>query len=78
MLIHIAHEVPQATYERIVAFVDDQSMRSIDWSSVNIQVERGDFTDIDEDTIPVNRGYDAIELLRSINSIICGQCHDED
>ena len=76
MIIHIAHEVPQATYDQIVAHVADENLRRIDWSGIDINVERGDFTDIEEDTIPVNRGYDALELLRSINSIICGQCHD--
>ena len=77
MNIYIARDVPESIYEQVVAYIDELGMRSIDWSSVNIQVERGDFTSIDEDTIPVGHGYDAMELFRQIQSIICGQCYDE-
>ena len=77
MNIYIAHDVPESIYEQVVAHIDEISMRRIDWSGINITVERGEFTEIDDDTIPVNRGYDAMELFREIQSIICGQCHDE-
>lgn len=65
--INIAYEVPAATVAVIEAHLADTAMRNPNWNGAEFNIERDDFTSIDED------GYDATALLYEIFAIIRGE-----
>ncbi|MTH45405.1 hypothetical protein [Intestinirhabdus alba] len=65
--ITIANEVPAQTVAKIQAVLDDTALRDASWNGVNFQIERGDFTCIEND-----ESAEAVRLLHKINDIIAG------
>lgn len=66
--ITIANDVPAHTVAKIQEVLDETALRDVNWNGVNFQIERGDFTYIDND-----ESTDAVKILHKINDIIAGK-----
>lgn len=65
--ITIANEVSAQAVAKIRELLDDVALRDINWNGAEFQLERGDFTCIENDD-----SHEAALLLRKIDDIIAG------
>ena len=64
--ITIAYEVSAEKFQTIAALVEEQQTHNVNFNGEEISIERGDFTQIDED------GAEYVQLLNKIQDIILG------
>lgn len=65
--IQIAYAVPAVTLTKIEQYLDNTSLRDVNWNGAAFIIERADFT-----CIPDNTSLDAVQLLYQIQRIIDG------
>lgn len=63
--IVIAYDVQDDKIKEIERLLNDVAIRDVNWSGVQLEIERGDFT-----CIPDDESADAVKLLNKIQAII--------
>jgi protein tyrosine/serine phosphatase len=66
-IINISYDVNDETVTRIEEHLENVALRDVNWNGANFEIERDEFTSIEDDS------YDAARLLNEIQAIIDGR-----